>query len=257
MTEGGRTGAAPGTAPNGRRLELRGVGLRLGGRALVAPLDLVVAAGKIATVMGPSGCGKSSLLAFICGTLDPAFVPQGRVLLDGEDMGARPPERRRIGILFQDDLLFPHLSVAENLAFGLPASLRDRAARAARIEATLAEAGLAGFGQRDPATLSGGQRARIALMRTLLAEPRALLLDEPFSKLDVALRGRIRAFVFDHARANALPTLLVTHDPDDAAATGGPVIEIGARAGNEAPRSGRDAAPGGAGTLGKPSPAAG
>ena len=250
------TAAAP-TASNDRRLELRGVGLRLGGRALVAPLDLVVAAGEIATVMGPSGCGKSSLLAFICGTLDPAFAPQGQVWLDGEDMGARPPERRRIGILFQDDLLFPHLSVAENLAFGLPARMRDRAARAARIEAALAEAGLTGFGARDPATLSGGQRARIALMRTLLAEPRALLLDEPFSKLDVALRGRIRAFVFDHARANGLPTLLVTHDPDDAAATGGPVIEIGAPAGGEEPREPRDAARDGADPLGKPSPAAG
>ncbi len=232
------------TEPDRRHLELQGAGLRLGGRALVAPLDLVVGAGEIATIMGPSGCGKSSLLAFICGTLDPAFAPQGRVWLDGEDMGTLPPERRRIGILFQDDLLFPHLSVAENLAFGLPAKLRDRGARAARIEAALAEAGLAGFGARDPATLSGGQRARIALMRTLLAEPRALLLDEPFSKLDGALRGRIRSFVFDHARANKLPTLLVTHDPDDAAATGGPVIEIALPAGD------------GAGSFGKPTTAA-
>ncbi len=212
----------------GRRLELVGAGMRLTGSTLVAPLELDDGAGEIVTVMGPSGCGKSSLLALICGTLDLAFTPLGRVLLDGEDMAARPPERRRIGILFQDDLLFPHLSVAENLAFGLPAALRDRNIRAARIEAALAEAGLAGFGNRDPATLSGGQRARIALMRTLLAEPRALLLDEPFSKLDVALRDRIRAFVYDHARANALPTLLVTHDPDDAAATAGPVIEIAA-----------------------------
>ncbi len=245
----------------GRRLELRGVGLGLDGRPLVAPLDLVVGAGEIATLMGPSGCGKSSLLAFICGTLDPAFAPQGQVRLDGEDIGALPPERRRIGILFQDDLLFPHLSVAENLAFGLPAALRDRRVRAARVAAALAEAGLAGFGGRDPATLSGGQRARIALLRTLLAEPRALLLDEPFSKLDVALRGRIRTFVFDHARATALPTLLVTHDPDDAAATGGPVVEIGAPAGNEEPPEepdrGRDDARDGAAALGKPSPAAG
>lgn len=242
MSEGGQ-----------RRLELRGVGLRLGGRSLVAPLDLVVGAGEIATVMGPSGCGKSALLAFICGTLDAAFTPRGQVWLDGEDMGPLPPERRRIGILFQDDLLFPHLSVAENLAFGLPARLRDRSVRAARVEAALAEAGLAGFGERDPATLSGGQRARIALMRTLLAEPRALLLDEPFSKLDMALRGRIRAFVFDHARANALPTLLVTHDADDAAATGGPVIEIGAPELPEEPdRARRQAAP-----LGKPTSAAG
>ena len=246
------TGAGT-AAPNQRRLELRGVGLRLGGRDLVAPLDLVVPAGEIATVMGPSGCGKSSLLAFICGTLDPAFAPHGQVLLDGEDMAALPPERRRIGILFQDDLLFPHLSVAENLAFGLPAALRDPRVRAARTEAALAEAGLAGFGNRDPATLSGGQRARIALMRTLLAEPHALLLDEPFSKLDVALRGRIRAFVFDHARANALPTLLVTHDPVDAAATGGPVIEIGAPEPAEEPNRAQDSVE----SLGKPTPAAG
>ncbi len=250
-------GGMMGAAATQRRLELRGVGLDLGGRPLVAPLDLVVAAGEIATVMGPSGCGKSSLLAFICGTLDAAFAPQGQVWLDGKDMGLLPPERRRIGILFQDDLLFPHLSVAENLAFGLPATLRGRSVRAARVEAALAEAGLAGFGARDPATLSGGQRARIALMRTLLAEPRALLLDEPFSKLDVALRGRIRAFVFDHARANALPTLLVTHDPDDAAATGGPVIEIDAPSGGEEPYEHHDSAHNSAGTLGKPAPAAG
>ena len=250
------TGANTAT-PNQRRLELRGVGLRLGGRDLVAPLDLVVGAGEIATIMGPSGCGKSSLLGFICGTLDPAFAARGQVLLDGEDMGVQPPERRHIGILFQDDLLFPHLSVAENLAFGLPAGIRDRTVRAARVAAALAEAGLPEFGERDPASLSGGQRARIALMRTLLAEPRALLLDEPFSKLDVALRGRIRTFVFDHARANALPTLLVTHDPEDAAATAGPVIEIGAAARGEDPRSGRDAAPDNVNRLGKPSPATG
>ncbi len=253
MTEAGPIATAPATTSGGRRLELQGVGLRLGGRVLVAPLDLVVGAGEIATVMGPSGCGKSSLLAFVCGTLDPAFAPQGRVRLDGEDIGALPPERRRIGILFQDDLLFPHLSVAENLAFGLPARLRDHTARAARIEAALAEAGLADFGERDPATLSGGQRARIALMRTLVAEPRALLLDEPFSKLDKALRGRMRSFVFEHARGNALPTLLVTHDADDAAATGWPVIEIGTTEPAEAPDRAQDnPAP-----IGKPSRAAG
>lgn len=210
------------------RLELLGVGLRLGGRPLLAPLDLTIGPGEIATLMGPSGCGKSSLLAFLCGTLDPAFEALGAVRLGGDDLSTLPPERRRIGILFQDDLLFPHLSVAENLAFGLPAGVRDRHARAERIERALVEAGLEGFEARDPATLSGGQRARIALLRTLLAEPRALLLDEPFSKLDVALRDRLRGFVFDHARANALPTLLVTHDPADAAATGGRVLEIGA-----------------------------
>jgi len=209
------------------QLELRGVGLRADGRSLIAPFDLSVAPGTVATLMGPSGCGKSSLLAYVCGTLDPGVQATGQVLLDGHDVTALPPERRRIGILFQDDLLFPHLSVAENLAFGLPAKERDRRARRARIDDALAEAGLAGFGERDPTTLSGGQRARIALLRTLLARPRALLLDEPFAKLDVGLRTRFRRFVFEHVVANALPTLLVTHDPADVPECGGPVVEIG------------------------------
>lgn len=219
--------------PNDGCMELNAVALSLGGRCLIAPLNLTVAPGEIATLMGPSGCGKSSLLAFICGALDPAFQSQGRVFLGSEDVTALPPERRRIGILFQDDLLFPHLSVAENLAFGLPPNRHSPAMRQApamrqeRIARALAEADLEGFAERDPATLSGGQRARVALMRTLLAEPRALLLDEPFAKLDAGLRGRFRRFVFDHARAQSLPTLLVTHDPADAAATGGPVLEIG------------------------------
>ena len=208
-------------------LELHQVGLELNGRALLGPLDLAVAPGEIVTLMGPSGSGKSSLLALICGTLDPAFGSQGEIRLDGSDLAALPPERRRVGILFQDDLLFPHLSVAENLAFGVPPWVRGRKARRQKVREALAEADLAGFGDRDPATLSGGQRARIALMRTLLAEPRALLLDEPFSKLDVALRARFRRFVFDHARAEGLPTLLVTHDPADAEATGGAVVRLG------------------------------
>ena len=206
-------------------LDLDGIALSLGGEVLLGPLTLSVRPGTIATLMGPSGSGKSSLLALICGTLDPVFSWSGQVRLGGREITALPPERRGVGILFQDDLLFPHLSVGDNLAFALPASVKGRAARRQRVEAALAEAGLAGFADRDPATLSGGQRARAALMRTLLAEPRALLLDEPFSKLDAALKTRFREFVFDHARDLGLPTLLVTHDPADAAATGGPVIE--------------------------------
>ena len=174
--------------------------------------------------MGPSGCGKSSLLSYLCGTLEPAFRASGRVLLDGVAIDALPPERRRIGILFQDDLLFPHLSVGENLAFALPAAVRGRRERWARVEAALREADLAGFAGRDPATLSGGQRARVALLRTLLAEPRALLLDEPFGTLDRDLGERVRRFVLDHAREANLPTLLVTHDPADAEAAGGAVV---------------------------------
>lgn len=207
-------------------LLLDAVSVSIGGRALFPPLSLHVPQGEAATVMGPSGCGKSSLLAAICGTLDPALTAAGRVLLDGVPLDGLPPERRRVGILFQDDLLFPHLSVGGNLAFGLPRGL-PRAERRARIAAALAEAELPGFADRDPATLSGGQRARVALMRALLAEPRALLLDEPFSRLDAALRARFRAFVLGHAAARGLPVLLVTHDPADAT---GRVVRLAAEA---------------------------
>jgi len=204
------------------RIECRG--LAVGGRALISDLDLAVAPGAVVTVMGPSGSGKSTLLSWICGTLDPAFTAEGRVWLGDREITELPPEARRVGILFQDDLLFPHLSVGDNLAFGLPAVVRGRAARRARAEAALADADLPGFADRDPATLSGGQRARVAVMRTLLAEPRALLLDEPFNRLDAALRDRFRRFVFAHA--GALPTLLVTHDEADALAAGGPVLRL-------------------------------
>ncbi len=209
-------------------LTLSQVEISLGAKRLLGPVNLEVPPGEVVTVMGPSGCGKSSLLAVICGTLDPALRATGRVLLNGEDISARPPETRHIGILFQDDLLFPHLSVAGNLAFGLPPRVRGRRARRERIEAALAEADMLAFYERDPMTLSGGQRARVALLRTLLSEPRALLLDEPFAKLDVALRARFRSFVFDHARAKGLPTLLVTHDPQDATDAGGPRLQIDA-----------------------------
>jgi putative thiamine transport system ATP-binding protein len=204
-------------------LVLDAVSVSVGARTLFPPLSLHLPRGEVATLMGPSGCGKSSLLAFLCGTLDPALTASGGVVLDGMPLDRLPPERRRIGILFQDDLLFPHLSVGENLAFGVPPGL-SRSERRARVEAALAEAELAGFADRDPATLSGGQRARVALMRALLAEPRALLLDEPFGKLDAALRARFRAFVLDHAAARGLPVLLVTHDPADAA---GRIIQLG------------------------------
>ncbi len=207
-------------------LSLDDIFIGLSDRILIASLTLTIAPGEVVTVMGPSGCGKSSLLAFICGTLDPAFAAAGHIRLGGMEISGLPPERRRIGILFQDDLLFPHMSVAENLAFGLPPGQERRRARRARIDAALSEAGLADFGDRDPATLSGGQRARIAVLRTLLSEPRALLLDEPFGRLDVRLRTRFRQTVFGYARSRRLPTLLVTHDPDDAASAGGRLIEV-------------------------------
>ncbi|MEW6632866.1 MAG: ATP-binding cassette domain-containing protein [Pseudomonadota bacterium] len=208
-------------------LALRSVSISIGSRTLISRFDLVVEPGTVATVMGPSGSGKSTLISFIGGHLDPAFRATGRVLIGSRDMTELPPERRGIGILFQDDLLFPHLSVGANLAFGLARSVAGSEVRRARIAEALAEAGLSGFEKRDPATLSGGQRARIALMRTLLASPKALLLDEPFSKLDSDLRREFRRFVFDRAAAKRLPVLLVTHDVGDARSAGGQVLNLG------------------------------
>ena len=207
-------------------LRVEGASLTVGGRDLVRDLSFSVEPGEVLTLMGPSGCGKSALLSFLCGTLDRAFQATGRVSLGERDLTFLRPEERGLGILFQEALLFPHLSVGENLAFGLPPG-KVRSARDAAVEAALADAGLDGFANRDPETLSGGQKARAAMMRTLLAEPGALLLDEPFSKLDAALRQTFRLFVFDHAREARLPTVLVTHDAADAAGAGGRVINLG------------------------------
>lgn len=206
-------------------LELRGVEISLGDARLVS-LDATIRPGDVLTIMGPSGVGKSTLLAFVGGFLGRDFRASGKVVLNGRDVTALPPERRGIGLLFQDALLLPHLSVAGNLMIGLHPSVKGEARRRA-IEDALAEVGLQGFSDRDVATLSGGQAARVALMRTLLARPEALILDEPFSRLDLALRGQVRALVFAEARKYGLPVLLVTHDPADAEAAGGRVVTLG------------------------------
>ena len=211
---------------SGGTLSLERIRIAVAGRLLVDGLDLAIGPGECVTLMGPSGCGKSTLLAFVAGTLGHPFEASGRILLGGDEVGGWPPERRRIGILFQDDLLFPHLSVGGNLAFALHDRVRGGRERRARVDAALTEAGLAGFADRQPSTLSGGQRSRVALMRTLLAEPRALLLDEPFNKLDAQLRDEVRRFVFDHALERAIPILLVTHDEADARAAGGRVLRF-------------------------------
>lgn len=194
-------------------LTLEAVSIHLGGRQLIAPFSLAVAAGETVTLMGASGSGKSTLLSFIAGDLEAPFTAAGRLGLGGQPLDGLPPEQRHIGRLFQDDLLFPHLTVAENLLFGMPRA--PHAARLAKVDAALSEAELEGFGDRPPHTLSGGQRARVALMRALLAEPKAMLLDEPFNKLDAELRQSMRGFVFEHIAARRIPCLMVTHDLAD------------------------------------------
>ncbi|MEL6684478.1 MAG: ATP-binding cassette domain-containing protein [Pseudomonadota bacterium] len=206
-------------------LSLRQVSIAKDGAPLLS-VTHDIAPGEVLTVMGPSGVGKSTLLAFITGTLAPAFTVTGEVWLDGQNITHAAPHQRRVGILFQDDLLFPHLSVGANLAFGLQPG-GSAAERKAKIAKALEEVGLEGFEDRDPATLSGGQKARIALMRMLLSEPCGLLLDEPFSRLDAERRAQVRDMVFDRARARALPVLMVTHDAEDAQAAGGVVINLG------------------------------
>jgi putative thiamine transport system ATP-binding protein len=198
-----------------KRLEITNLNVSKAGQALIAELNLSVAPGEVFTLMGASGSGKSTLLNWIVGALDPVFSVQGELWLNGVRRDTLPIEARRIGILFQDDLLFPHLSVGQNLAFALPARIQGRAERRRVIESVLADVGLSGFHDRDPGTLSGGQKARISVLRALLAEPEALLLDEPFSKLDAVLRGQFRAFVYDRISQLGIPTLLVTHDPAD------------------------------------------
>jgi putative thiamine transport system ATP-binding protein len=201
------------------------VSIALNGRVLLA-LTHHVLPGGVLTVMGPSGSGKSTLLAYVGGFLDPSFQASGKVFSDGIDLTALPAEERHVGILFQYPLLFPHMSVAGNLVFAIPPDVK--AARLAHAEAALAGVGLDGMGNRDPDTLSGGQKARVALARVLLSAPRALLLDEPFSKLDQDLRRQMRELVFARAREAGLPVILVTHDEADAEAALGPVVRIGA-----------------------------
>lgn len=192
---------------------------------LIKNLTFEVKKGKTITLMGPSGCGKSTFLSYICGSLSSNFQATGEVFLDNHSLNKLEPEKRKIGILYQDPLLFPHLNIFENLAFGIPAKYKFKE-RKKKVLKTLEKLDMCGFERRFPNTLSGGQQARIALMRTLLSEPKALLLDEPFSKLDASLKDKIRKLVFSYAKENQLPTVLVTHDIKDAEASKGKIINL-------------------------------
>jgi putative thiamine transport system ATP-binding protein len=211
-------------------LHLEAISIALNGRMLLS-LSAHVRPGEILTVMGPSGSGKSALLAALGGFLDPAFTASGRIRIDTDDLTSVAAEKRRFGMLFQDPLLFPHLSVGGNLLFGLTPSIVRREQRRRMVEQALADVELEGFFDRDPATLSGGQKARVALQRVMLSAPRLLLLDEPFSKLDSGLRQQTRNLIFSRAKSARLPVVLVTHDQADAEAAGGEILVIGEEAG--------------------------
>ena len=187
-------------------------------------LNEQVKGGEILTVMGPSGSGKSSLLNWLTGTLPSGFSANGEVWLNGKNINDLPAHLRHIGVLYQDALLFSHLSVSGNIAFAMPKGNKKQ--RLEKIEHALEQVGLKGMANRHPDNLSGGQQARVALLRMLLSEPKAILLDEPFSKLDTQLRVDTRELVFSQIREHKLPAIMVTHDHSDAEAANGKLITL-------------------------------
>lgn len=175
--------------------------------------DFEIAAGRIVALLGPSGAGKSTLLDVIAGFFAPVA---GRVLWAGTDLTPLPPGQRPVSMLFQDNNLFPHLTVAENVGLGLRPDLRLTAAQGAEVDAALVRVGLAGLGTRKPAALSGGQRGRVALARILLRKRPLMLLDEAFAALGPALKAEMLRLVAELARETGATVLLVTHDPGEA-----------------------------------------
>ena len=186
----------------------------LAGRPILAGVTLAVGRGEILGVLGPSGCGKTTLLRVVLGLLAPQA---GEVALDGTlaSAGGRvivPPERRGLGVVFQDLALWPHLSVAGNLAFGLASRGVSRRVREQRIAAMLERVGLVGFGPRRPGELSGGERQRVAIARALVVEPRAVLFDEPLANLDPTRKAELLAVFRELLRERGVAGLYVTHE---------------------------------------------
>ncbi len=199
-------------------LEIAGLGKCFAAMPVVHDLAIQVRTGELMALLGPSGCGKTTTLRLIAGFEEPdtgMIRIGGRTVADaaGQSRKVEPPERRRVGMVFQDYALFPHLSVARNVAFGLPRGERDRDAR---VAAALAAVGLSGMAQRMPDQLSGGQQQRVALARALAPNPDLILLDEPFSNLDAELRVSVREEVREILRAAGATAVLVTHDQEEA-----------------------------------------
>ena len=192
-----------------------------GGTAAVDQLSLTVEKGEFISLLGPSGCGKTTTLQMIAGFVEPSA---GAITLDGTDLLATKPAKRGLGIVFQSYALFPHMSAAENVAFGLEMQGVARAERDRRVAEALALVGLAAFAGRFPRSMSGGQQQRVALARALVIRPRMLLLDEPLSNLDAKLREEMQVELRQIQRNVGITTMLVTHDQAEAMALSDRVV---------------------------------
>ena len=194
-------------------LEVRNISVDLDGRRVIDDFSLTVTTGEVVAVTGPSGCGKSTLLRVIAGF---QRLAEGSVWFDGQDIGDVPPHRRRFGMVFQDGQLFSHMNVGRNVAYGLQASGIDTVSTREKVEQMLTFVDLSGYQDRDVTTLSGGEARRIALARTLIVQPRLLLLDEPLTGLDADLHDQLQRDLVTMLTDMNIPTLLVTHDPREA-----------------------------------------
>jgi thiamine transport system ATP-binding protein len=206
-------------------LTVDGIAVALGGEPVLGGVDLQVGPTESVALLGPSGIGKSTLLRVIAGLIRP---DAGSVSWDGADLVAVPAHRRRIGLVFQDAVLFPHRDVAGNVAYGLEAAGVAATERRSEVARLLGLVDLAGYEDRDVHTLSGGQAQRVALARALAPRPRLLLLDEPFGALDRDLRERLGAEVRDLLRAQGIPAVHVTHDEQEAALVADRVVTLAA-----------------------------
>ena len=206
---------------SGAELRLEGLGKQYGGVAAVRPLNLVVPGGTLVTLLGPSGCGKTTLLRLVAGLEQPSA---GRVLLGGRDVTALSAGERNVSMVFQSYALFPHMTVLDNVAYGLVSSGLGRAAAREQAAATLATVGLAGYGGRLPSELSGGQQQRVAVARALVLEPEVLLFDEPLSNLDTRLRRTMREEIRALQQRHGLTVMYVTHDQAEAMAVSDSVV---------------------------------
>ncbi|MBA2666438.1 MAG: ABC transporter ATP-binding protein [Trueperaceae bacterium] len=194
-------------------VEIRDVSKTFGHVVAVDRLSLDVATGSFTTLLGPSGCGKTTTLRMLAGFYDP---DAGDILIGGVPQQGIPPNRRNVSIVFQDYALFPHMTVLQNVSYGLKFRRLDKAERDRRVSRVLEFLGLDALEARHPHELSGGQQQRVALGRSIVMEPHVLLMDEPLSNLDAKLRIRVRAELKEIQRATGITTIYVTHDQDEA-----------------------------------------